>query len=85
MRTVQVECLGCGAERSVAAHANERVNGGECPRCGYVGWAPTSALTEATRRTFRERPPERRIRLSAASVRRATGPVRHGRPAATAG
>jgi ribosomal protein S27E len=66
MRKLQVECLGCGAERSVAADPHERVRGGECPRCGYVGWAPTTALTEATRRTFRERPPERRIHVHAA-------------------
>ncbi len=66
MRKLQVECLGCGAERSVAGDPHERVNGGECPRCGYVGWAPTTALTEATRRTFRERPPERRVGVHAA-------------------
>ena len=37
-----------------------------CHRCGYVGWAPTAALTETTRRTLRERPLPRRPLLSLA-------------------
>jgi hypothetical protein len=27
-----------------------------CPRCGYVGWAPSSALSEEDRRVLREIP-----------------------------
>jgi hypothetical protein len=38
----------------------ERLDPGECDRCGYLGWALLSDLTEATRRILRERPPERR-------------------------
>ncbi len=33
---------------------------GVCPRCGYVGWAPSVELTEGTRRGLRERPVEQR-------------------------
>jgi hypothetical protein len=37
----------------------------ECPRCGYVGWAPIDALSERERRVLRERPLERRrLRLA---------------------
>jgi hypothetical protein len=32
----------------------------ECPRCGYLGWASPSSLTEQMRRIFREQPPQRR-------------------------
>jgi hypothetical protein len=54
-----VECLRCGASRN-AEPLLLRHDAGECPRCGYVGWAPTADLTENVRRTLRERPPERR-------------------------
>ena len=36
----------------------ERLDPGECPDCGYVGWALFTELTEATRRILREHPPE---------------------------
>jgi hypothetical protein len=42
-----------------------RLDPGECPRCGYVGWAPSSALSEPMRRRMRERPLERRPQLFA--------------------
>jgi hypothetical protein len=32
----------------------------ECPKCGYVGWAPVGALSERERRIMRDRPLERR-------------------------
>jgi hypothetical protein len=56
-----VECLGCGERRRVdengiAAH----LGAGECQRCGYVGWAKPSDLSELVRRALREFPPERR-------------------------
>ena len=47
------ECLCCGKVRE-----HERAD--ECPRCGYVGWAPVQLLTEPERKLVRERPPERR-------------------------
>ncbi len=49
-----VECLNCGKTRRVGDVP------GECPRCGYVGWADAESLTETLRRSLRERPPERR-------------------------
>jgi hypothetical protein len=52
-----VECLHCGCQRLVPASAN---HAGECKRCGYVGWAPASDLSEHTRRALRERPLEAR-------------------------
>jgi hypothetical protein len=59
MATV-VECLRCGRQRFAS---NEQHDHGDCPRCGYVGWAPAEDLSEHTRRALRERPPEsRRIR-----------------------
>jgi ribosomal protein L37E len=50
-----VECLRCGKQRDYRDD--------ECPRCGYVGWAPSGRLDEHARRLLRERPPTlRRIR-----------------------
>ena len=60
-----VECLRCGHTRE---HARSRphLESGECPRCGYLGWAPSLELTERTRRALRERPIEaRRLRAVA--------------------
>ena len=49
-----VECLSCGKMRRVGAVE------GECPRCGYVGWADAESITETLRRALRERPVDRR-------------------------
>jgi hypothetical protein len=63
---VRIECLGCGEARAVAAvSAEAKLDPGECPRCGYLGWAPSTALTERVRRSIRERPVDRRARLFA--------------------
>jgi Zn-finger nucleic acid-binding protein len=66
MAPANLECLGCGARRPVIQLATTTVGSGECPRCGYVGWADSSELTELTRRALRDRPLERR-RLRRAS------------------
>jgi Zn ribbon nucleic-acid-binding protein len=55
-----VECLKCGATRQIVPVAWGRLDTGECPRCGYVGWAPSRDLTELVRRALREHPPARR-------------------------
>jgi hypothetical protein len=65
MEKVRVECLGCGEARSVPAVGHLRLDPGECPRCGYVGWAPSSSLSEPMRRRIRERPVDRRGTLYA--------------------
>jgi hypothetical protein len=58
--THSVECLACGLPRIVT------VDAGECPRCGYVGWAPVEAVTEEMRGKLREVPlVERRRSLRA--------------------
>ena len=63
---VRIECLGCGEARNVAAPpAGTKLDPGECHRCGYLGWAPSTALTERVRRGIRERPLERRARIFA--------------------
>ncbi|MBA2536517.1 MAG: hypothetical protein H0V20_03675 [Actinobacteria bacterium] len=61
MEQVTVECLRCGTPRVVVCNGSAHVDAGECPRCTYVGWAPSSALSELARRQIRERPPERRV------------------------
>jgi hypothetical protein len=66
MNTVAVECLRCCASRLVVATPRAAADAGDCSQCGYVGWAPSSVLTDSTRRTLRERPPEQRIHLYAA-------------------
>jgi hypothetical protein len=55
----RVECLSCGDRRS-AAGDERHLDPGECPRCGYVGWARVSDLNEVARQLLRERPVERR-------------------------
>ena len=62
---VRVECLGCGEARTVPAAGHLRLDPGECPRCGYLGWAPSTSLTESVRRRIRERPVDRRATLYA--------------------
>jgi hypothetical protein len=56
-----VECLCCGQRRIVVERRqfnSMRVD--ECPRCGYLGWAPSAVLTERARGLIRRHPPERR-------------------------
>jgi hypothetical protein len=59
-----VECLRCGREREFTPGPRRREESGSCPRCGYVGWAFSSELTESTRRLVRELPLERRFRIA---------------------
>lgn len=33
---------------------------GECPRCGYLGWAPTASLNERARGALRNLPVQAR-------------------------
>jgi DNA-directed RNA polymerase subunit RPC12/RpoP len=57
-----VECLRCGNFRTAERERTERLDPGECPRCGYVGWALAADISESARRTLRERPLEWRSR-----------------------
>jgi hypothetical protein len=56
-----VECLQCGSFRTIERGLNERLTPGECPTCGYLGWALIADLSEPGRRTLRERLPGLRI------------------------
>ena len=68
MTPSSLECLACGKRRSAVDSVHSHLATGECPRCGYVGWAPATDLTEFTRRALRDRPVERRrLRLRRAS------------------
>jgi hypothetical protein len=57
-----VECLHCGTFRTIERERTQRLDPGECQRCGYLGWALVADLSEPVRKTMRERPPERRGR-----------------------
>ena len=62
-----IECLNCGQTRTRPAETTRRIDIGDCcPRCGYVGWAPSAELTENVRRALRDRPLPRRRLLSVA-------------------
>jgi hypothetical protein len=63
MNYVTVECLGCGGPRRVPVEEAGKGDAGECPRCSYLGWAPSEALSEAIRRRIREQPPETRGKI----------------------
>ena len=65
MERLTVECLRCGTSRAFEKNGEHRPDAGECPRCGYVGWAESSALSETVRRRIRELPPEQRVGLHA--------------------
>ena len=61
MESLVVECLRCGSHRQVERTDTPLRNATpECPRCGYVGWAPVGELTERDRWALRARPLERR-------------------------
>jgi len=60
MPRIAVECLRCGLPREIRGSLAHAMGTGLCPRCGYVGWAYSSALTEPERRALRELPVERR-------------------------
>jgi hypothetical protein len=59
MAQARVECLGCGHVR-LAGDTEHALGTGACPRCGYVGWAYSSELSEEERRIMREIPVELR-------------------------
>jgi ribosomal protein S27AE len=59
VETHTVECLSCGATRQMARYSRPGESG-ECPRCGYLGWAEAETLNETLRRLLRESPLQRR-------------------------
>jgi len=65
MPSLRIECLRCGDVRVLHPASHHRLDGGECTRCCYVGWAASHELDESLRHRLRKRPLERR-RLYAA-------------------
>ncbi len=64
MERLHVECLRCGERHRLLRPRFGYVQQGECPRCGYLGWAGASDLSERSRQDLRDRPVElRRLRL----------------------
>ncbi|HET7590701.1 MAG TPA: hypothetical protein VFK14_11040 [Solirubrobacterales bacterium] len=62
-RTVEslvVECLSCGTARLARRTVFRRFETPECPKCGYLGWAPRLELTESERAELRAHPVVRR-------------------------
>ena len=59
MESLVVECLRCGSHRQADGSPQRKAHP-ECPRCGYVGWAPAGDLSERERRVLQARPLERR-------------------------
>jgi hypothetical protein len=47
--STRVECLKCGMQHELLRAPGGHLQQGECPRCGYLGWAPTADLSEALR------------------------------------
>jgi hypothetical protein len=43
-RQIEIECLGCGTDRSVTDLSNDAL--GLCPACGYIGWTFAGTVTE---------------------------------------
>ena len=60
MPVIEVECLKCGLPRVVRESVLGAHGAGHCPRCGYVGWAPSAELDEDERRALRDVPVELR-------------------------
>jgi hypothetical protein len=56
MESLVVECLACRASRVASRDVFKRFAEPECPRCGYLGWAPALELTEADRDELRRHP-----------------------------
>ena len=50
MASLRIECLRCGDVRVLHPDSHHRLDGGECMRCSYVGWAASYELDETARR-----------------------------------
>jgi hypothetical protein len=57
-----VECLRCGRFRTIERNRSQRLEPGECPQCGYLGWALIADLSVPGRRTVPELAPVLRFR-----------------------
>ena len=57
-----IDGLHCCTFRPIPRARTQRLDAGECARCGYLGWALVADLSEPVRKNLRERPPELRFR-----------------------
>lgn len=53
MQAVLVECLRCGESHRLRDEGLRYVQQGECPRCGYLGWAVPGEVTDVARLELR--------------------------------
>jgi Zn ribbon nucleic-acid-binding protein len=65
MQATLVECLRCGEPHRLRESGLRYVQQGECPRCGYLGWAVPGEISDVARHELRvalvERPPARAV------------------------
>ena len=55
MERAHVECLRCGDRHPLPGSRWLQVRDSECPRCGYLGWAPPATPDDDVRRRLRLR------------------------------
>lgn len=60
MDSLVVECLACRASRVASRDVFKRFAEPECPRCGYLGWAPLLEPAGPERDDSREPQPRER-------------------------
>jgi Zn ribbon nucleic-acid-binding protein len=53
MHATLVECLRCGESHRLHGGGLRYVQQGECPRCGYLGWAVPGEVTDVARLELR--------------------------------
>ena len=55
MDTLAVECLQCGTTRVAKRDRFNHFEAPECPKCGYLGWAPVLEVKKTEPRVSHER------------------------------
>jgi hypothetical protein len=63
MSTQGIACLRCGILRIVRSGHGHRLEPGDCPACGYVGWATPRELAATARERLPESDPRERVHL----------------------
>jgi hypothetical protein len=54
--SIPVDCLRCGKRHHLLRTHHSTIDEGECPRCGYLGWAPAPSSNVARRAASQIRP-----------------------------
>jgi uncharacterized Zn finger protein len=55
VETIVVECLRCGVTHELVRAHGHTLEGSQCPRCGYLGWARPGDLNDQVRVVMHER------------------------------